>query len=259
MRRLQQNNRQLVEAFLPGGLERDGDGWKLSVRVRLIHCQVRRLLKDSDEWDEEAWGMPLNAAHLGFALTAFSARLLKHMKRLGASYSDEERDSFMAVWRYTGYLMGIPETILFKKFDDALKLFDIGVMCEPEPGLESISMANSLINSAPLFAEITDPNERRKFAKYVYAVSRAVIGNKLANQLKYPPTSTLGVLAVFRIKQRFERLMRNPKSRGMPLLSRMTAPSTISFPTCYRSQRTMMRGFRMQCRDHVYNEESSEW
>ena len=36
---------------------------------------------------------------------------MKHMKTLGAKYDDEEYASFMAVWRYSGYLMGIPETI----------------------------------------------------------------------------------------------------------------------------------------------------
>ena len=37
----------------------------------------------------------------------------------------------MAVWRYSGYLMGIPETILFHDADEALKLYDIGLICEP--------------------------------------------------------------------------------------------------------------------------------
>ena len=54
------------------------------------------------------------------------------MKTLGASYNDEEYASFMAVWRYSGHLMGIPETILFHDADDALKLYEIGLMCEPD-------------------------------------------------------------------------------------------------------------------------------
>ena len=45
---------------------------------------------------------------------------------------------------------------------------------------------------------MTDPEVRRKFARYIYGISRAVIGNKLADQLKYPHTSTIGVLAWFR-------------------------------------------------------------
>ena len=44
LRRLRQNTRHLVEVTLPGGLERHGDGWKLTVRIRLIHAQMRRLL-----------------------------------------------------------------------------------------------------------------------------------------------------------------------------------------------------------------------
>ena len=39
----------------------------------------------------------MSAAHLGYAIAAFSARLLLHMKTLGARYTDEEYASFMAV------------------------------------------------------------------------------------------------------------------------------------------------------------------
>ena len=35
VRRLGQNNRHMMEIFLPGGLYRQGDGWKRSVRIRL--------------------------------------------------------------------------------------------------------------------------------------------------------------------------------------------------------------------------------
>lgn len=259
VRRLQQNNRHLIECFLPSGLERHADGWKLSVRIRLIHAQVRRLLDESGEWDADAWGVPLSSAHLGFAITAFSARLLTHMKRLGASYTDEEADSFMASWRYIGWLMGIPETILFRDEAEALKLFEVGGMCEPEPGIESIAMANSLVNSAPLLGDMTDPEVRRKFSKYVYGVSRAVIGNKLAEQLKYPPTSTLGVLAWFRIQQRYERLMRNKTLRKVPLLNRIDRRMYDQFANLIQVSAFDEAGISYAVPDHVHNEESNAW
>ena len=47
VRRLRQNNRHMIEIFMPDGLTRDGDGWKLSVRIRLVHAQLRRLLGTS--------------------------------------------------------------------------------------------------------------------------------------------------------------------------------------------------------------------
>ena len=61
--RLRQNIRHLLEIMLPGGLGRQGEGWKLSVRLRLVHAQVRRHILNSEDWDYEAQGMPINAAH----------------------------------------------------------------------------------------------------------------------------------------------------------------------------------------------------
>ena len=191
VRRLQQNNRQMIELFFPGGMMRQGDGWKLSVRVRLVHAQVRRLLSQSEDWKHDEWGVPLSAAHVGFAITAFSARLLKHMRSLGARYSEEEARSFMQIWRYSGHLMGIPDSILFTTEEDALELFRIGLLCEPEPSIESVVLANSLVNSAPLVAGITSSEERRSLSGYVYHVSRALIGKELADQLNYPEPGPL--------------------------------------------------------------------
>ena len=165
------------------------------------------LLGNSEEWDREAWGLPISSAHLGYAITSFSARLLDHMKRLGAKYSDEERESFISIWRYAGHVMGIPSSILFRDEEDARHLRQIGSMCEPPPSPESIAMANALINSAPLVIGVTDPSERRKLAGYVFKVSRALIGNTLADQLKYPPDPSIEALFIFRMKERFKGLL----------------------------------------------------
>ena len=188
-----QNNRHMLEIFLHGGLYRHGDGWKLSVRIRIIHARVRYLLNNSGEWNTEEWGTPISSAHLGYAISAFSARLLKHMKTLGAYYNDVERESFMAVWRYSGHLMGVPKTILFRDEEEALKLYDIGLMCEPDAPTELVVMAHSLVNSAPLIAGMTDPPERQKLARYVYRISRGLIGRDTARRLMYPPLRPWGL------------------------------------------------------------------
>ncbi len=253
VRRLQQNNRHMVEIFLPGGMGPHGDGWKLSFRIRLVHAQVRYLLKNSEEWDEDALGVPLSAAHVGYAITAFSARLLKHMRSLGANFSDEEAASFMATWRYSGHLMGIPESILFRGEEDSLKLYEIGTMCEPEPGASSVVLANSLVNSAPLVVGINDSAEGQKLSRYVYKVSRALIGDTLANQLNYPKQSTFGVLPWFRVQARYERFM----SRFLPKIARKSNVS--NFTTLLSGSWFHDEGITYHLPDHVYAEESSEW
>ena len=251
VRRLKQNNRHMVEIFIPGGLRRDGDGWKLSVRVRLVHAMVRRLLSESDEWDHESWGAPISAAHVGFAITAFSARLLKHLKSLGARFNDEERESFMQVWRYSGYLMGIPEAILFRSEEDALRIFEIGGMCEPPPDIESVSLANALVNSAPLIAGITDSEARRKLASYVFRVSRALIGSPLADELMYPKYPILGVLWWFRMQNRYDAFMNNLFKSRVRNNNKMTALLDVSIFD--------EEGITYRMPDHVYAEDSSKW
>ena len=253
VRRLHQNNRHMIELFVPGGLERDGDGWKLSVRVRLVHAQVRRLLNQSEDWDREAWGEPISAAHVGFAVTAFSARLLAHLESLGAVFDDEERESFMAVWRYSGHLMGIPETILFKTEEEALRIFEIGSTCEPPPGQEAASMAHSLVNSAPLVIGIDDPKERRRLSRYVFGISRALIGNTLADALRYPTGSTFGVLGWFRMQARYEHIL----ERLIP--GKMRSHNFSNFTALMDASGLDEVGISYRMPDHVYAEESSRW
>lgn len=258
VRRLQQNNRQMIELFFPGGLMRQGDGWKLSTRVRLVHAQVRRLLANSEDWNHEEWGVPLSAAHVGFAITAFSARLLKHMRSLGARYSEEEARSFMQIWRYSGYLLGIPESILYETEEDALELFRIGVLCEPDPSLESVVLANSLVNSAPLVAGITSSDERRSLSGYVYHVSRALIGKELAAQLNYPRepplfATSFGVLAWFRLNEKYESLMH----KLFP--SRARESDFAKFTTLFDVSTYDEEGISYRLPTHVYAEESKRW
>jgi len=207
VRRLQQNNRHLVEIFVPGGLEPGADGWKLSVRIRLMHARVRRLLRESADWDEAAWGVPLSAAHIALASTLFSARLLQRAAALGVGLTRSERDAFMVVWRRTAQLMGVVPELLFRDEEEARHFYDIAMRCEPPPGPESIQLAHALIHSAPIVSGLSGGAERRALASRIFTVSRALIGDPLADQLRFPRRSTRGLLWSLRWKYRAGRAL----------------------------------------------------
>ena len=202
VRRLRQNNRHQVELYLPGGLQRDGEGWKLTVRVRLVHAQVRRLVRKQADWDAEAWGEPVSAAHLALANTVFSARVLYHVGRLmRLRFSAEERAGMMLLWRYVGRLMGVPEALLATNEEQAKHIFEVGMSCEPPPGPEAIAMANTLVHAAPVLVGMTGKSAD-KLVRKVYRLSRALLGNEMANQLQYPKQFTWGSLLFFALEQR---------------------------------------------------------
>lgn len=207
VRRLQQNNRHLVEIFVPGGLEPGADGWKLSVRIRLVHARVRRLLRESPDWEESAWGEPLSAAHIALASTMFSALLLRRTEALGVVLSTSERCAFMEIWRRTAQLMGVVPELLFRDEDEARHFYEAGKLCEPPPGAESIQLAHALIQSAPIVSGLTVATERQALAARIFTVSRALIGDPLADQLRFPPQSTRGVLRSLRWQYRTGRAL----------------------------------------------------
>lgn len=249
-KRLSQNNRHMMEIFLPGGLQRYGEGWKLSVRIRIVHARLRQLLNDSDDWDSDAWGVPISAAQLGFAISSFSARLLKHMKTLGIDYDAEEYDSFMDLWRYTGHLMGIPETILYRNADEALKLYDVGLTCEPT-SIESIVLAHSLVQSAPLIVGVTDSQERRKMADNLYRLSKGLVGEETAQQLNFPAVSSFGAVWWFKMEQRHKNFLGKLPFWQDSSLSR--------FVTLMESSQYDEGGIRYNLPDRTYAELSRDW
>lgn len=224
LNRLQMNNRHVLDIFLPGGLERLGDGWKLSLRIRLVHAQVRRLLLRSQEWDAAAWGTPISAAHLGLGAASFSARLILHSTRLGVNMTREERESFMMIWRYSYHLMGIPESMQPKTEQEALHFFDVAAACEPPPDMESVVASHALVKAIPVLLGLTEEKETNRTTQEAYTISRALIGHRLADALRYPRFRTTGVLQTKRLKRRF----RNTVGRALPPLFRSTKLDNLS-------------------------------
>ena len=247
--RLKQNNRHQMEIFWPGGLERHGDGWKLSVRIRFVHAQIRRLLGQTEEWEHDAWGVPISAAHVGYSAACFAARTVKHSEALGARYSTEERAGFHAVWRYSSYLMGVPETILFTDESHALHIYRIGSMCEPPPTTDAIVMTNALINSAPLVAGIEDRRSREKLVKNViYPISRALVGNSLADELRFPASRLPFTLFTYRLDQRIQKVR-----------ARLQKESLKNFSTLLEASAYDDSGLSYRLPDHAHAERSGKW
>ena len=247
-RRLMQNNRHLMEVFFPGGMERDGDGWKLSTRLRFVHARVRHLLANSGAWDVGDYGTPISAAHLGLATTVFSMRLLEHAALVGAVFNENEQASVMQVWRYAGTVMGVPEAILFVDRDHARRIFEIAHLCEPAPDSDAAAMANALIGAIPLTAGIEGERQQRKVMRLAYRLSRSLIGRELADQLQFPRMTTVGSLAAFRARQRLQRFVQGRQKVRLTNFSQMLDISVYDSPD---------ERYRMP--DHYLSARSNPW
>ena len=212
LRRVRQNTRQLVEITLPGGLDREGDGWKLTVRIRLIHAQIRRLLLHSSEWDVEADGVPLNMAHMALAATGFSAINLQSVRKLGVRLTEEESAGFMHIWHYVQWLLGVPDVLRFATEEGALRIREVSRLCETPPGPRATEVAHGYVNTVPELLGIEKPEKRKRLLAGLFRVSRALIGNERADRLGYPRQFTFGALAMVRLQRQLQTL----RARWLP-------------------------------------------
>ncbi len=218
LRRVKQNTRHLMEITMPGGLDRHGDGWKLTMRIRLIHAQVRRLILNSDQWDVSKDGVPLHASHMALAATGFSAVNLRAVAKLGISLTKEERESFMHIWRYTTWLIGVPKELIFDSEDDAIALKEIAYICEPRPEKEAIALAHGNVNVIPELVGVTKESQVKKLTDFLFRTSRALMGHELANALQYPRHSTFWVMPFLRMQRRLQALRAKIKPGAEPLV-----------------------------------------
>lgn len=251
-RRIRQNVRHFIEIMLPGSLERQSDGWKQSVRIRLVHAQVRRLIRSSGNWDESVYGVPLSAAHLALAAANFSSIILKHAQTLGAQMDEAARNGFMQIWRYASTLVGTPEALLFDGDEAKTKaLSQLAHRCEPPPGPESVAVANALVNALPDIAGKADPADRQSMVDHTYRVSRALLGDDLADQLSFPRQSTAGVLTWMRLQRRAHRV----SHRMAPNVAQKWRGKNFAFLL----EASMLDDLSYQLPDHLKADEATPW
>jgi len=97
-----------VAGILPGG-----EGWKSALRVRLLHAKVRRRLLSKTGnrvWDTHQLGVPINQEDMAATLLAFSTNSLLGCEMIlgGRPLPLQDRLDYLALWRYLGWLLGVP-------------------------------------------------------------------------------------------------------------------------------------------------------
>ncbi len=114
-------------------------------------------------------------------------------------------------------------------------------------------MAHALLNSAPLVLGITQTDERRSMARYMFSISRALIGNRLADELRFPKTRAMGVLPWFRLQTRYNSFM----IRYAPTLTRHSRFE--NFVDLLKTATFDQNGISYRLPNHVYSERSHKW
>lgn len=162
-----------------------GTGFRSVIRVRMLHSHVRLRLLRSAKYNTKEFGVPINQEDLLATLGAFSVACIWSMERMKIYISQEDKEAYIAAWRYIGYYMGIsPEYLrrFYKDFHTAEKHLcsSITHLLEPEFGKPSGMLPLQLLNgitNRPLYGHSLE---------YHAELSRLLIGDALADIFQLP-------------------------------------------------------------------------
>lgn len=109
LKRVGETGQWWLACTAPGGLRRDGEGWRLSVHVRVMHGFVNYQLERDPSWDWEFRGVPINAYDRAGTIGSFSTSYLLQARALGIRIPASDAKAIMHLWSYVGWLMGVEE------------------------------------------------------------------------------------------------------------------------------------------------------
>lgn len=105
----------------PGGLDRFGDGFKATVRVRLVHAYARLGARAMGGWDDDEWDFPAGQAQTAAGWVPILAGLLS-LAMFGAIDIAAQARAVLHMIRYQSHLMGVRPELQMDSLSELARL-----------------------------------------------------------------------------------------------------------------------------------------
>ncbi len=128
-------------------LKTNSEAYQLTARTRLMHSYARISIKKKIEnWDYENWGEPINSWDMIATYTGFSLITIQGLKKLGIKISGEEELGVFHLWKYIGYLLGIPAEFLPENKQQAVEQLYLWSATQDQGDKDSVQLAKALLD-----------------------------------------------------------------------------------------------------------------
>jgi hypothetical protein len=202
-RRLGETSRWVLSATEPGGMRLGAEGFRASVRLRMVHALVRDHLLRSDDWDFEEWGVPISASdQLVTATGGFFLVPLTALQDLGARFSDADVEAITHLWRWIGYVLGVPEEMLARNRAEAIEILEASFALDGGPNEDSPRLMRALLHHGSSLPD-TLPSflagpARQAMALWLGGFTRRWMGDDMADKLDVPRTPLTHIAPLLR-------------------------------------------------------------
>ncbi|WP_459545098.1 oxygenase MpaB family protein [Nocardia sp. X0981] len=186
------------------GMTRYGEGFKATVRVRVVHAYVRAGMNALPEWNHTEWGRPVNQLHMTVTMLPIVLAGLLNFP-LGHLFTRRECDALLHQYRYMAHVMGVVPELQIRTLADLARLTWLAAWSEIDPGPHARPLTAAAFAAV---GQIYGLDEDRGFAAGLRlgsairshtGLTRAVTGRALGDELGVPRISPVVLLELPRI------------------------------------------------------------
>ncbi|HTA81327.1 MAG TPA: oxygenase MpaB family protein [Bacteroidia bacterium] len=135
-----------VNATGKGAMKQGAIGFKHTIKVRLMHAFARHSILKSTDWDNDMWGAPINQCDMVATNLGFSIVFMEGLKRVGFKPTEEEVKGLLHLWKYIGYVLGIPPSYLPDTEKQAIESLYKWTMFQSPADEDTKALAFALMN-----------------------------------------------------------------------------------------------------------------
>ena len=168
-------------------LQTNSEAYQLILRTRLMHSYARLSIQNKvKNWDEETCGKPINSWDMIATYTGFSLVFMQGLKKLGIKISDEEEKGVFHLWKYVGYLLGIPEKFLHENKQQAVEQLYLWSSLQDQGDEDSVLLAKALLNENLENTIYKRQFQRNLLLKLHIGMNHFLLDEEINERLKIP-------------------------------------------------------------------------
>ncbi len=227
-RRIAETGQFLVDVMTQGALQKGAKGVAAIQKVRLVHAAIRNFIQ-TDEWDEQNWGLPINQEDMALTLMTFSIALIDGLQQFNIEESPERLEAYLQTWIAIGHTLGVNKDLLPQNLAESRVLLETILQRQAAPSEEGELLTRSLLE----FAENMMPTRELKIAPT--GMIQHLIGVEKAKMLGIQPN--YGCIAFlmpellksyFRFGEKLEDKISGPLDEFIDYFSRKLTRSLIN-------------------------------
>lgn len=182
-------------------LKVNSEAYQLIIRTRLMHSYARLKIKEKGkDWDYEIWGEPINFWDMIATYTGFSLVLMQGLKKLSVKISEKEEAGVFHLWKYIGYLLGIPTEFLPENRQQAVEQLYLWSTLQNHGDEDSVQLAQALLAENLESTIYRYPFQRKLLLNLHQSMNWFLLDREINERLRIPKVAVTAVFPKFIIK-----------------------------------------------------------